>query len=73
MPDEEDYGGRADVSGAETFECGGGDLLVGCGGFADGDAGCGGEDSGVDEVGGEGGKVAAGHVDNERGVVGEGS
>ena len=49
------------------------DVLVGGGGFADGDAGGFWGDAGLDEVVGEGAEVAAGHVDDQGGVFGEGS
>lgn len=49
------------------------DVFVGGGGFADGDAGGFGGDAGLDEVVGQGAEVAAGHVDDQRGVFGEGS
>jgi hypothetical protein len=48
-------------------------VLLGGGGFTDGDAGGFRSDTGLDEVVGQGVEVAAGHVDDQRGIFGEGS
>jgi len=73
MAYEKDDGGGAYGSVVEVGEGGGVDVLVGGGGFADGDAGGFGGDAGLDEVVGEGAEVAAGHVDDQGSVFGEGT
>lgn len=69
---EEDYGGWAGAFVGEVGEGGGVDLLVRGGGFADGYAGGFGWDARGDEGIGEGAEAAAGHVDDQGGVLLEG-
>lgn len=73
IADQEYDRGWADVGGAEFFEGGCCNLLVAGRGFADRDAGGAGGDAGVHQVFGEGGEVTAWHVDDEGGVLGEGT
>jgi hypothetical protein len=65
---EEDWC-RAGVGGAERAKCDHGDLLVGLGGVGDGDAGEAWGQAGCGPLGGERGEVAAGHIDDARGLV----
>jgi hypothetical protein len=69
IADEEDNWRWAYCGGAEVFKCGGSDLLIRGGGFAYGYRWGRGGNTGVYEAGGEGAKVAAGHVEDEGGVV----
>jgi len=73
MAYQEDHRGGAYGGVFEGCESGRVDVFVRRAGFADGYAGGDGGDAGGDEVVGECAEVAAGHVDDERGVFGEGS
>ena len=73
MPDHHNDRGGSHVFIGDLVQGGGVDVFVWSGCFADGYAWGFWRDAGGDEVVGEGAEVAAGHVDDQRCVLGEGS